>query len=264
MVEDAFVDPSASVHIIFDGSTVERLEMSRGDDGAFYYRVDTTTMTDGDHSVVATTVDLAAHVGTSMPFVLAVDNVPPEFSCLEGGGNVSGAFTFSGLAEPAFMVTMASLALMTGNASFAGILGILHLGQSSAVLVAALSVLALLIMLLVEGCRVPVDDPNTHLELTMIHEVMVLDHGGVDLAFIQYGSALKMWVLASLVTGLIIPVRTGRPAWDLALGVAGQFAVAVAVGVVESTMARLRLVRVPQLLAAASILAAVALILVVR
>ena len=99
MVEDAFVDPSALVHIIFDGSTVERLEMSRGDDGAFYYRVDTTTMTDGDHSVVATTVDLAAHVGTSMPFVLAVDNVPPEFSHLEGGGNVSGAFTFSGLAE---------------------------------------------------------------------------------------------------------------------------------------------------------------------
>jgi len=101
MVEDAFADPSAPVHIIFDGSTVERLEMQCGTDGSFFYRVDTATMTDEDHSVVATTVDLAGHVGTSEPFVLAVDNVEPEFSCLEGGGNVSGAFTFSGLvADP--------------------------------------------------------------------------------------------------------------------------------------------------------------------
>jgi formate hydrogenlyase subunit 4 len=98
----------------------------------------------------------------------------------------------------------------------------------------------------------------------MIHEVMVLDHGGVDLAFIQYGSSLKMWILATLVTGLIVPVRTGRPGWDLAAGIVGQFVVAALVGVVESTMARLRLVRVPQLLTAASILAVVALILVVR
>jgi formate hydrogenlyase subunit 4 len=123
---------------------------------------------------------------------------------------------------------------------------------------------ALFIVLLTENARIPIDDPNTHLELTMIHEVMVLDHGGVDLAFIQYGSSLKMWVLATLVTGLIVPVRTGRPGWDLAVGIVGQFVVAALVGVVESAMARLRLVRVPQLLTAASILAVVALILVVR
>ncbi len=95
-VEDAFADTAAPVHVIFDGSTVERLEMQKGADGAYFYRIDTTTMTDGDHSVVATTVDLALHVGTSGAFVIAVDNVAPEFSDLEGGGNVTGAFTFSG------------------------------------------------------------------------------------------------------------------------------------------------------------------------
>ena len=121
-----------------------------------------------------------------------------------------------------------------------------------------------MVVLLAENSRVPVDDPNTHLELTMIHEVMVLDHGGPDLAFILYAASLKLWVFASLLVGLVLPLRTGHAWLDFGAALAGVFAVAVAVGVVESSMARLRLLRVPQLLVGAGALVALALILTLR
>jgi formate hydrogenlyase subunit 4 len=105
-------------------------------------------------------------------------------------------------------------------------------------------------------------DPTTHLELTMIHEVMVLDHGGVDLAFIQYASALKLWVLGALVVGLLAPVRTGIPIADAAAFGGGMIGLAIVTGVVESSMARLRLPFVPQLLIGAAALSALALGLV--
>jgi formate hydrogenlyase subunit 4 len=82
---------------------------------------------------------------------------------------------------------------------------------------------SLFIVLLTECSRIPVDDPNTHLELTMIHEVMVLDHGGPDLAYIQYSAALKMWLLAALIVVLILPVT--RVVWlDVPLSLFCMFA----------------------------------------
>ena len=115
------------------------------------------------------------------------------------------------------------------------------------------------VLLLVENCRIPVDDPNTHLELTMIHEVMVLDHSGPNLAFIQYGAALKLWLFSSLLTGLFLPVM---PAWAHTLAsLGGIFLLAVAVGVVESVMARLRMHVVPALIGLAGSVAAFVLIL---
>ena len=129
---------------------------------------------------------------------------------------------------------------------------------------ALLVAMALLIVLLAENARIPVDDPKTHLELTMIHEVMVLDHGGVDLAFIQYGAALKLWLFAALLAGVAMPLRTGRPLLDLAVGVAGVFVTAVVVGVIESTMARLRLLRVPQMLVVAPALSLAAFFWILR
>ncbi len=66
--------------------------------------------------------------------------------------------------------------------------------------------MTLLVLELVENSRIPVDDPTTHLELTMIHEVMVLDHSGPDLALIQYAAALKLWILGALFVGLAVPV----------------------------------------------------------
>src|SRR5260370_38343040 len=95
----------------------------------------------------------------------------------------------------------------------------------------ALVAAALLVVLLCENARIPVDDPNTHLELTMIHEVMVLDHGGPDLAFIVYGAALKLWLLGTLILSLILPVET--PLLGIPLGLAGMLVLAVLVGLLE-------------------------------
>ena len=115
------------------------------------------------------------------------------------------------------------------------------------------------VLLLVENCRIPVDDPNTHLELTMIHEVMVLDHSGPNLAFILYGSAVKLWLFSALMAGLIVPALPFWVQTMLSLGVI--FAVAVIVGIIESIMARLRMHVVPALVGLAGSVAAFVLIL---
>jgi formate hydrogenlyase subunit 4 len=94
----------------------------------------------------------------------------------------------------------------------------------------------------------------------MIHEVMVLDHSGPDFAYILYGSALKLWLLSALVVSVVVP-RAALLWVDLAISLGSVLTLAVVVGVVESSMARLRLVRVPQLLVGAAVLAVLALVL---
>ena len=185
-------------------------------------------------------------------------------SSFEGMG-ASREITFSALAEPALFLALATLARATGAFSLSGMLGggvTQAWGPSGSAL--ALTAVCLFVVLLAENSRIPVDDPNTHLELTMIHEVMVLDHGGPDLAFIQYGAALKLWIFEALLTGLILPVRTGQFLPDAAAFLLGMISVSVIIGVVESIMARLQLSRVPQLLIGAGALAAFGLILTVR
>ncbi len=118
--------------------------------------------------------------------------------------------------------------------------------------------LALFIVVLAESARVPVDDPTTHLELTMIHEVMILDHSGPDLAYMTWAAAVKLWALGSLALSLLFPGLTPPEL------LAGQLALALAIGTVESSVARLRLIRVPELLASAAALAALALLLQAR
>jgi formate hydrogenlyase subunit 4 len=116
-------------------------------------------------------------------------------------------------------------------------------------------------VLLAENSRIPVDDPSTHLELTMIHEVMVLDHSGPDYAFILYGGAIKLFLFASLLVHILVPVPAGLP--GLPVFGAGVVAVAIVVGIVESITARLRLVRVPQFLIGASVVAMLGLLILV-
>jgi formate hydrogenlyase subunit 4 len=113
---------------------------------------------------------------------------------------------------------------------------------------------ALFVVLLAETARVPVDDPNTHLELTMIHEVMVLDHSGPLLGLALYGASVKLLLLSALLLHLVFPVSFGSPVLDWLGFVAGLCAIAVAIGVVESVMARLRLRYVPSLLIASAVL----------
>ena len=122
-----------------------------------------------------------------------------------------------------------------------------------------LLVLAMAVLLLVENCRIPVDDPNTHLELTMIHEVMVLDHSGPNLAFILYGASVKLWIFSALLAGLVLPAM---PVWAYTLSMlAAIFVVAVLVGIIESIMARLRMHVVPALIGLAGAVATFVLIL---
>jgi len=128
----------------------------------------------------------------------------------------------------------------------------------------ALLVVTFFVCLLAENSRIPVDDPNTHLELTMIHEVMVLDHAGPDLALLEYVSALKLWLFGSLLVGLLLPIHAGNWAADVGIFLAGMAGLCVAVGLVESGMARLQLSRVPQLLLGATVLAGFSLVLTMR
>ena len=182
-------------------------------------------------------------------------------SSFEGMG-ASREVTFAALAEPVLLLALAALARQSQSMSLSAMYG--HIDVAAWTATApffALVAGALLAVVLAENARVPVDDPTTHLELTMIHEVMVLDHSGPDLAFILYGSALKLWILGALFVGLVIPVRSGHLWLDATGGLAGMFVLALVIGVVESTMARWRLIRVPQLLVGAGVMAAVALVL---
>ena len=181
-------------------------------------------------------------------------------SSFEGMGASREVF-FSALAEPALLVSLATLARQSESLSFSTMFEPGNAGQwlhSGPLL--ALVIIALMIVLLAENARIPVDDPNTHLELTMIHEVMVLDHGGPDLAFILYSAALKLWLFGALIVGIVMP-QTGVAWLDLLSAAAGILVVATVVGIIESIMARLRLVIVPQLLVGAGALAAVAFLL---
>ena len=185
-------------------------------------------------------------------------------SSFEGMG-ASREVLFAALAEPALLLGLAAVCLETRSVSLsamlAGVTPRTWFDQGPAL---ALVAAALGIVLVAEAARIPVDDPTTHLELTMIHEVMVLDHGGPDLAFVLYGSALKLWVLGALLVGLAVPVRSGHPLLDAAAFVGGMAILAAVIGIVESTMARLRLVRVPKLLIGATALAVLAVVLVLR
>jgi formate hydrogenlyase subunit 4 len=186
-------------------------------------------------------------------------------SSFEGMGASREAF-YAALAEPALLLGLAAMATQSHSLSLSAMYAAVTYGAMTSFAAPALLLVAaaLLIVFLAENARIPVDDPNTHLELTMIHEVMVLDHGGPDFAMIQYGAMLKLWVLGTLLVGILVPVRSGWWGVDLAAGVAGMMVLAALVGVIEATIARLRLVRVPQFLVAASVLSVLALVLVMR
>jgi formate hydrogenlyase subunit 4 len=185
-------------------------------------------------------------------------------SSFEGMG-AAREVTFSALAEPALFLGLVSLVRSTGGLDLAHMLGAgLAATWNTDGPALLLVAVAVFVVALAENARIPVDDPATHLELTMIHEVMVLDHSGPDLAMIQYGAALKLYLFGALVVQLALGARLADPWVAFLAFLAGQLLFAAAVGLVESTMARLRMVRVPQLLIGASVLSAFALILLLR
>jgi len=159
-------------------------------------------------------------------------------SPFEGMG-ASREVQFSAVAEIALFACMIALVIMTGDTGLGAMFG--HAWSSGGVRGEGILVLvagSLMLVLLAENARIPVDDPTTHLELTMIHEVMILDHCGADLAMIEYASAVKLWIWSALVISVALPLRTGNPGLDIAAGVCGIFLVGVLIGVIESMMAR--------------------------
>ncbi|KAF0220533.1 MAG: formate hydrogenlyase subunit 4-like [Geobacteraceae bacterium] len=185
-------------------------------------------------------------------------------SSFEGMGAAREA-TFSCLAEPTLFFALIALSRMSNSLSLSTMLNHysvtdwLRSGASMLLLVGGL-----FIVLLAENCRIPFDDPNTHLELTMIHEVMVLDHSGPAFGYILYGAALKLFVLQAFFIHIALPLKTGNSLLDWGIFIVSMLILATIIGVVESVMARLRLVRIPQLLVAASILSAFAMLLILR
>jgi formate hydrogenlyase subunit 4 len=181
-------------------------------------------------------------------------------SAFEGMG-ASREAAFSAMAEPALFLVLGTLALNGGELSLTAILtGSGPAAWGGRVPSLLLGCAALFLVLLCENSRIPVDDPATHLELTMIHEVMVLDHSGPDLAFIIYGSALKLWLFGAILVSALMP-GAGSPWAASGFFLAGMGLVAILVGVVESTVARLPLSRVPQFLGLAAVLAGLAALL---
>jgi formate hydrogenlyase subunit 4 len=185
-------------------------------------------------------------------------------SAFEGMGSAREA-TYSCLAEPTLFFALIVLARLSGSLSLSTMLT-KSLGSVWAASGASLLLLvaALFIVLLAENCRIPFDDPNTHLELTMIHEVMVLDHSGPLFGCILYGAAIKLFVLGAFFIHIALPFRTGDTLADWGLFVISMLLLSIVIGAVESVMARLRLTRVPQLLIAGSILSAFAMLLILR
>ena len=179
-------------------------------------------------------------------------------SSFEGMGAAREA-SFTAFVEPALFLLIGTAGLATGQTSFAGMIGQWHQAASFPWL-AVPAVAVLLVLLQAEAARVPVDDPQTHLELTMVHEVMILDHSGPELAAMQFASALKLTIYAGLIAALLNPFDLQArplPAVVAALSIMGG--VAVAVGCVESLTARLRLRFVPGYLLGASLVAALCL-----
>ena len=163
-------------------------------------------------------------------------------SSFEGMG-ASREACFSTIVEPAFFIAMASIAALTQNYSFAAFKGILHSAGIYGYLIIALTAAALFLMLLIEGCRVPVDDPTTHLELTMIHEVMILDNTGPDLGLITWGAAIKMFLFEALIANLIIPMGWA-PLYSIIAFLVIVFLLSVLIGTIESSIARFRMTHV--------------------
>ena len=190
-------------------------------------------------------------LGRFFTIAAALDTASP----FQGMGAAREAF-FGTLAEASIFAILVLFYRMTGALSFAeyftGTNPISLAGPAGALLL--LVIVSLFMVLLTENSRVPVDDPATHLELTMIHEVMVLDHSGPDLAFIELGSFYKLFFYSAFIFLIICPLKAVWGLYNIPLFFGGISMVYVAIGLVESGMARFKMNLVPKFLLTSLIL----------
>jgi len=188
-----------------------------------------------------------------MVYLLALARFCTAWAALETGSAFEGMgaareVSYAVLSEAAVFAAMLSLSVQTGSVSLHAMLA--PVSGAGTVLLAA----GLFSVLLAENCRVPFDDPNTHLELTMIHEAMVLDHSGPPLAVILHGASMKLLLFATILTEAVLPTTGLAPLAVAGVVFAGVLIVTVGVGLTESLLARFAFRRVPMLLTMAFLL----------
>lgn len=180
-------------------------------------------------------------------YLLALARFCTAWGAMETGSAFEGMgaareVSFAVLAEIGIITAVLTLVVQSGSIALDSMFEPLS-GPGSALLA-----VGLFIILLAENCRVPFDDPNTHLELTMIHEVMVLDHSGPPLAMILHGAAVKLLLFCVFLTQAVLPISQLPLLISMAALAGSVLLITVAVGLVESLTARLAFKRVPLLL----------------
>jgi len=177
-------------------------------------------------------------------YVLALGKFFSIISAMDTGSSFEGMGAsrealYSMFAEPAFFILMGSLALLTGFTSFQEMFAALHIGSYISYALAILGTFVLMMVAMVENSRMPIDDPKTHLELTMVHEVMILDNSGFDLGLILTAGYLKFAIYGALVVNLFIGVFPYQ--YSIPMFFVIQLVLASGVGLIESFMARFRM-----------------------
>jgi formate hydrogenlyase subunit 4 len=220
---------------------------------------------DGRDSVLRFAADAVAFA-----YLLALGRFALVLAALDTGSSFEGMgasreVTFASIVEPGLFIALVALGTMAHDFSLSAMLGESALRSPVGTAVPSVMVAVTMFALgLAECSRVPVDDPATHLELTMVHEVMVLDHSGPDLAMILYANALKLALFAAIIPSVLIR-EAGPGEWLGLFTLLGSFiGIGIAIGIVESIMARLRLPRVPLFIAGGAARALVGLILLLR
>ncbi len=158
---------------------------------------------------------------------------------------------YSLLVEPAFFILMGSMALLTRATSFHDFYTGVYTSSDLTFLLVIVGIFLLLQIMLVENSRMPVDDPKTHLELTMVHEVMVLDNSGFDMAIINYSSALKFALYSALIANFLIP-ESSPLIIQVIVFLLVQISCAAMIGVLETFRARNKIAKNPQWILALS------------
>ena len=182
-------------------------------------------------------------------YVLALGKFFSIIAALDTGSSFEGMGAsrealYSMFAEPAFFILMGSFALLTGHTSFYEIFSSLNFGSYVSFMLGTLATYVFVMIAMIENSRMPIDDPKTHLELTMVHEVMILDNSGFDLGLILSASYLKFGMYGALIANFFIGSLPFYLSIPVFFGI--QFLFAVVVGILESFMARFRMNHNPQ------------------
>lgn len=216
-------------------------------------------------SVIEPAADLFAVVATLALGTVALTLAGLDSGTAFGGMGASREVTILALVEPTLLVAIFALSVPIGSTNLATIVSstLQDPGQAASPL-SLLAAVALAIVIIAENGRLPVDNPSTHLELTMVHEAMVLEYAGRDLAMVELASAMRLSVFLGLFANLFVPwgIATSADPLALVVGIVALIVKVAAMGavlaVVEVFLGKLRLFRVPELLAGSFLLSLLA------